>query len=212
MGQLEELSFPDGRHVSVITTLDGLLNGHHRHQNGHNGHHPPHNGHNDHMTTNGHHGGQSRDQNVENNSTGTGFDTADGDSGVEQIQNEISRVSPIPNLNHQEIKQENYYAESGYTSSINSVCQVSHCSSVIHLGPVTLQSSEHPGIPLSFDITIVDCTVTSHTGSKLWSLTERIIFHQTNYFSRHPQIHHWPKFKSSNQNLIRPLIISAQKN
>jgi len=120
MGQLEELSFPDGRHVSVITTLDGLLNGHHRHQNGHNGHHPPHNGHNDHMTTNGHHGGQSRDQNIENNSTGTGFDTADGDSGVEQIQNEISRVSPIPNLNHQEIKQENYYAESGYTSSINS--------------------------------------------------------------------------------------------
>ena len=129
MGQLEELSFPDGRHVSVITTLDGLLNGHHRHQNGH---HPSHNGHNGHH--HGHHNGdqdrqghhhhhdQSRD-NIENNSTGTGFDTGDGDSGVEQIQN--SRVSPdnIQNLNHQEIKQENYYAESGYTSSINSVCQ-----------------------------------------------------------------------------------------
>ena len=130
MGQLEELSFPDGRHVSVITTLDGLLNGHHRHQNGH---HTSHNGHNGHH--HGHHNGdqnrqghhhhhhdQSRD-NIENNSTGTGFDTGDGDSGVEQIQN--SRVSPdnIQNLNHQEIKQENYYAESGYTSSINSVCQ-----------------------------------------------------------------------------------------
>ena len=122
MGQLEELSFPDGRHVSVITTLDGLLNGHHRHQNGH----PPHNGHHDGPngiinTTNGNHViDQSRDHNIENNSTG--FDNADGDSGVEQIQNDISRVSPIPNINHQEIKQENYYAESGYTSSINSVC------------------------------------------------------------------------------------------
>ena len=125
MGQLEELSFPDGRHVSVITTLDGLLNGHHRHLNGH---HPSQNGHNDHghhQNGHGHQNGhdrnhhhhhvtndQSRD-NIENNSTGTGFDTGDGDSGVEQIQN--SRVSP-------EIKQENYYAESGYTSSINSVC------------------------------------------------------------------------------------------
>ena len=117
MGQLEELSFPDGRHVSVITTLDGLLNGHHRHQNGI---HPTLNGHSDHHQ-NGHDrhhhhhhvtNDQSRD-NIENNSTGTGFDTGDGDSGVEQIQN--SRVSP-------EIKQENYYAESGYTSSINSVC------------------------------------------------------------------------------------------
>ena len=122
MGQLEELSFPDGRHVSVITTLDGLLNGHHRHQNGN---HPSHNGHH-HGHQNGHdrqdhNHDQSRD-NIENNSTGTGFDTGDGDSGVEQIQN--SRVSPdnIQNLNHQEIKQENYYAESGYTSSINSVC------------------------------------------------------------------------------------------
>ena len=131
MGQLEELSFPDGRHVSVITTLDGLLNGHHRNQNGHhpshdghndhNGDH--HNGHNGHNGDHGHHHGQSRD-NIENNSTGTGFDTGDQDSGVEQIQNEISRISPdnISNLNHQEIKQENYYAESGYTSSINSVC------------------------------------------------------------------------------------------
>ena len=118
MGQLEELSFPDGRHVSVITTLDGLLNGHHRHQNGH---HPSHNGHQNGHDRQDHHHDQSRD-NIENNSTGTGFDTGDGDSGVEQIQN--SRVSPdnIQNLNHQEIKQENYYAESGYTSSINSVC------------------------------------------------------------------------------------------
>ena len=125
MGQLEELSFPDGRHVSVITTLDGLLNGHHRHLNGQ---HPSQNGHNDHghhQNGHGHQNGHDRNHhhhhvtndqssdNIENNSTGTGFDTGDGDSGVEQIQN--SRVSP-------EIKQENYYAESGYTSSINSVC------------------------------------------------------------------------------------------
>jgi len=120
MGQLEELSFPDGRHVSVITTLDGLLNGHHRHLNGHRSTHNGHNGvHHDHNRV---HNGHGTD---ENNTNGTnGYDTGDQDSGVEQIPNDtISRVSPsdtIPNLTNQEIKQENYYAESGYTSSINS--------------------------------------------------------------------------------------------
>merc|ERR1712168_901434 len=66
MGQLEELSFPDGRHVSVITTLDGLLNGHHRQ----NGHSVIRNGHNGHLNgENGHHNGQNGHHNGHNDQT-----------------------------------------------------------------------------------------------------------------------------------------------